>query len=1446
MKYEEKLINYKKSSSHFIKDPNLDNDDRSRLKNEEKVYFSKYGSKNIDNNIENLSDIDGKFKKKSSLPINKSIKKIISINSDYTSNSALNMNQDKKAKSKNSGESVVVPKFYKNIQNSIKLNLDNNHNSSNNSSSITKKNDANSTIRNSLIKTFQDRIFWNQTQIIEVRNKLKEGCQKIIQKKQLDFDEIDGYMQFPNEQSFIDLKEKITDPVFKSFYYKEMRSSELLDKMFKSGFAKLVRELLDSDPDYFVFDYNLIINLFEENLQSTEVDLADIRNQQLQHLLGECIKYQLYPKPTSYLIAYLSSIYKFYDEFKEIISKEPECFEEDYELYNGFTSSEDIFNFSNSRETFNIVVGYCLKNDWEKIAIVLFQTKQEDIDPEIVKISVSSLKLTFLQYLWEFWNKKVAESLKKTIWGIANIANLANIASPSEILDQKLENLNYLNPKIIFTVSDILEEFYRQKVKPAIFNTIISKWGYLQHDRRLLEVLFELKLYEEISTLIQRGLYSYWSFKYSHFEDIIKNQQLNLICFFLEKMQHLCSILNNANIQEIIVLKYMKLGNKIYYGSEMLSCIYKNNWSQDLTKDLCKSILRTIKTKDILNCHSPILTCVSLAEFLSKIGSISVLHESRIEKVVKELLQFCENIQNSTNDESYIKFLMNQRSVYGRTAFQITSENDYYQCLNNPNIGTLVGKMWNGEISQNGLFKASRLHRYLETNKNKQTDPFLEFEPLDANKSYVFQLSVWEDSCSLRYGPESVLTFFLIINYNLYIYFITLDGKYQGSWSDITKHNDKVNFFYFLYLAQAIALNVNIVLQIVWSMLSGRKIKLTYWNLVEFIMLILALSLKIEFHSEQEKLEGINHFQTSSIIETSLLCLNDIIVWIRIAGVLLTFKNFGPIIRMVYLMAILLLKYILIYCLFIVCMSAVFTAIFFGSSDDYKNFSTSLVSLTTPFVNYFRTGSFVKNDLFGAIMVMVYTALSAVLLINLLIAVLSSVYDELSKQVDASHRSILIKYYLKYQWDKKYGYFILLPTALNFVNILVLPFQFIVSKFYKEDQERFNKFICKAFFVVFFFPLIFLAFAVYSLVLIPFCYLKCVISAIKLQFNFRGSQKLKIYVLGKVLFLGLPNLFWFYVQDLYYITKYQFNEPVVQQSNIDRIKNFINKDDILIFLEFIHGRSSKKDENTLNAIFIDYLSYEQMKKIESDFKIKAKADYLDKLRKQAQKSTNASTMMFNPTMHPKKKRKLANGDEVEEDDVTKSFIKKNLIIIEILENFLIETDNEDFNVDIEKLKLLLPKGLEINDDYIQRLIHTDISSINRAVNKLKTSKNVLLQYQLINKIMNNAIKIDKDIDYEVQRNLLIKRTELRENHMLDYTVGFQKMISIMKNISEFSKIKMEKREKKLLREKKLKESDVTTKFGNNDNRTQVSEVSKQVFKRKQTLAKNFGVTLMSK
>lgn len=251
-----------------------------------------------------------------------------------------------------------------------------------------------------------------------------------------------------------------------------------------------------------------------------------------------------------------------------------------------------------------------------------------------------------------------------------------------------------------------------------------------------------------------------------------------------------------------------------------------------------------------------------------------------------------------------------------------------------------------------------------------------------------------------------------------------------------------------------------------------------------------------------------------------------------------------------------------------------------------------------------------------------------------------------------------------------------------------------------------------------------------------------------------------------------------------------FNEYTPPTTNIDRIRSFIKEEDVIIFLDFIHLRNNKPESVSLSQLFQEYLDYERKSQTATNEKYKAKTNYFQKLNDRIKNNKLSNSTLL-----------IANHLGSQADSTLN--IKKNLVIIEILENFVAEEETDDSTVDIEKLKLLLPRGMEINDDYFKRLIYTNISSINKAVDKLRSSKNKVIQYQLINKITNMTIKIDKDMDYEINKNLTIRKTEKRasNDNINQNDQLFINMLNTLGDIHDSNILKLREREITLLRRK---------------------------------------------
>lgn len=781
---------------------------------------------------------------------------------------------------------------------------------------------------------------------------------------------------------------------------------------------------------------------------------------------------------------------------------------------------------------------------------------------------------------------------------------------------------------------------------------------------------------------------------------------------------------------------------------------------------------KTIKTRDILNCHSPILTCILICEFIKEIGDIRVRHQSMCYKLIEDLTNFCKNIQISNPNEDYIRFIMTQKDLSRRTVFQIAAENSFYMILHSPEIGTIVKKMWNGRYEHEAITSSGSIYEFLEDSNTKFSNPFLKINQENFLKSYFYQFSLWKESCSMRYWPESISTVCLITIFNLYIYFLVDSDQVMSNFTDLLYHT---KILLYTYIAWSFCILCNLINNYIFCTLTKRKFILDIWGSIDILNWILSLFLFLNtdkffgVENRSELIESTSLSSFSLIVRCLILSFNDICVWLRITGILLTFKNIGPLIRMISLLSLQTAKYLVVYALYIICFSAIFTEIFYNDSEQFTSFSKTITTLFGGFINNLNTFDFDKYSYFGAIMLLFYVTLSGIMLVNLLIALLSNVYRALSIEVDASHRSVLISFNRRYKWNKEYGFLILLTTPFNIINFFVLPIFFLLRR--KYSLRHLNLKISKIYFLIFYFPFMILLSVIYNLCLIPLAYLKGIIYSFVNEKNHKSDFCQKVLNFFKWIFFGVLFLFYILLRDVYFMCSSVFFSFDTCSSEISRIKKFMKTDDVITFLQFIHKRS-REDRNDLHTLFIDFLLYEQEKKVEIDEEIKEKTYYLDKINnagnQKSHKYKKKSSSYF--VIHGKKESNnnniymgsISENTVIDSDPTLVSgiFVKRNIIIIEILENFLIDDGSDNYIIDIEKLKMLLPMTFNIDNSYIKRLVYTDITSLNRAINKLKRSKNLTLKEQLVNKIETSMAELDNFID-----NIEVNKLDLGNHHL---------------------------------------------------------------------------------
>ena len=1129
------------------------------------------------------------------------------------------------------------------------------------------------------------------------------------------------------------------------------------------------------------------------------------------NILKKLILNKYYPKSELKvkIIAWILAYLKNYDSFRFLIHENPIYFYQENEKYNQFLEEQYILNYGNDIDVFETTITMCFKVKLEKLVIALCEFFPVQIYSENIPIiAAETNSMTFLKYYWEKSTRIEVEKEKKELNERKSKINLnfdsnisgynksisinnnvtvdkSNLNQNESIIitksnEMKKEKLQITNSKRkntftpIFSIDIIIKilckQYYNSPIKTKEINDNLSQlllWKYIEKDPTFIESLFKYNCFEQISALI-----NIWPkekfFKTQYFEEVIYKKQCELIIFYLQE-RDLRQILNDPKIQKFIVDEYIPYGDKLYYASEMLSYIFKTFWDSSLTKNLCKNIIKTIKTRDILNCHSPILTCLLLCEFLNQIKEFSISNIGRCKKVIEELMEFCKKIQESNTDESYISYLMKEKDTKKRSAFQIASDTKQYCLLETPEVGTIVKKMWYGFLSNNGLFTASSLHRYVTDSDRKLNDPFFSFDILDKNKVYFFQMSVWLDSCSLRFFPSLIMTIFLIVVYNLFIYLLNFYGQLMNNFNELNNHLKLLLYFYLIGVSNLL---IDIIFKSTFIKKTKRNSQIEIWVYLDIILFIFAWLIlldtkKVSAEYKNQELEDsiqdllwslhlpfIKEFKNEYskfminfpfLLRVIILSANDFFVWVRVCGVLLTFKEMGPVIRMIISMAVLLIKYILVIVAFLACAASIFAILFNKYSYLFVDLSTSVITLFGGFLNKFELLEFESSRrYFGSILFIFYVCIAGVLLVNLLIAIISSVYEQMSTVVDSSHRAILIQYYNTYKWDERFGYLIFLSSPFNIVNFITMIIETFCIK--NDKKKQFNEKITKLYYLIFYFPIVFGVFLIYTVFLIPLCYFKGIIFMIKYQVSLKILWIKKLRNIFGWIICGIFFLFYLYFRDVLYVILYMYRKVESKTTEFERVKKNLPKEDVIIFLKFIHSNIKEENKQNLHNLFLAYLDFESSEKAQKNAVLKKQTEYLEILNKLSPLSNNQNN---NNNYY---NNNILFKESFEKKNISKNYvriIKKNLMIIEILSSFLINDENGTGMVDVEKMKKLFPFTMNIQDYHLRRFIHCNIHVLNQVMEKVKIRKSTFIQYQLLNRIMSSVQRLDKDIDREL-------------------------------------------------------------------------------------------------
>ena len=1175
----------------------------------------------------------------------------------------------------------------------------------------------------------------------------------------------------------------------KIIYKKILQKENFINMMLINKRMKMLHIILE---DHF-YKFN---SLFPFEYITKKLKLRNkhiFENEELRQFILNVVESGLYEKGLSKVIGWFLVCFDLKQEFIHFININSEFYPYEQRIY--IENDYDLINeYRNNPQNFNEILILCLENGLEELAIELVHVEGKLENGSVITTAIKFKNQAFLKYVWE----EPIISYKRYHLKNRRIFNL------NQDKNKDNESKLFFNKGMkVFNISSLIEQKKKKSfLSKNLITDIISTWKFLDQDNELFNSLFKSDLYDEMNILIYRfPNHKSWRFTKVYFKTIIKNKVINLIlpCLKDEKCKE---VLKEKDIQQFIVNNYLTIGNLLYYGAEMINNIPTAYLDYSLSNTFIDNIIQALKNKVINNCHSPVLTCLILYEIISNIKQISNNFGLKCKKVSNKLMTICKNIDESTSDEKYIKFLLSQKDSKGRTGYEIAAYIPGCPILESNKIGNIVDNMWQGHLRYEGIFDFNILLRFIKSPKSKDTNPFKAFNSPELRKTYFHQICLWKSSCALRFIQESLTTILLIIVYNLFLYYIVNYNEIMSNFNDLT-NRDK--YLLLIYIIWCCTIVLNIPLNIIYCKLSKkRKFSFDFWNCIEIAMMICSFLTLVDTQKLFGKYDDFGNIIPSNkindaafLIKVTILSVNDFLVWLRITGILLTYNEFGSLIRMIYLLSIIVAKYLVIYLIIIIAAATIYTTLFYKASIMYDSYSITFTTLFQGYLQNSKYQYFYYYKKFGAILCIIFVIFGGLILVNMLIILLSNEYEKLSASVVVSHKSTLIKYYKRYKWDKKYGYIIFLATPFNIINYLIIPLHLFFEKKNKnksiknslknlnientnsesdiftktlttdenfdlkdiieknknekiddmhsvgnKKEDSFNSTVTTIYFLLFYFPYIFIIEALTSLLFIPYAYILGIFRSIKNKNSLRKSiNVLFIFILW--ILLGIPFIIFNYLLNLFFLCTTIFNNFDKEEINEKRrIKESITTKEIEKFMQFIHSREHK-DKEDLQTLFRNFLLWENEK---SDKSTRRFSNYIKKITHIGEtKAKNINFTLIGLNNKSSKKNMKKNSSSFSFVFSSRIY-KRNLIIIEILQNFLIE--NDYFIVDIEKMKMILPYTMNINNEYIKTLIYTNISNIQRALNKKNKKRTTFIESKTLNKMNGSVIRLNKVFDGE--------------------------------------------------------------------------------------------------
>ena len=605
----------------------------------------------------------------------------------------------------------------------------------------------------------------------------------------------------------------------------------------------------------------------------------------------------------------------------------------------------------------------------------------------------------------------------------------------------------------------------------------------------------------------------------------------------------------NGNLKlniQLIIIENLRFAPYLFDAINLLGLMPLQEFTMEMFEKICQNLNAYNTNEDaIITCSHPLISLALSAELLVNLGKISKKIRFKSDSVCKSLLLLAFSIQTSIKNEDTLNFFLRvQTDLIGRSALEIYAENKFYDMLEDPNVGMIIGKLWYGAEHEHKLTTFLRMTRILRANSYELYEHLKRKDYLPKNSRFTFQFCQYLLNCSERNFYESVSIMGITLMYQVVVFL----------YVTFTKENElhpKSHYYYDVQIFTNILMLLNLLndlLLIHFYKLTGR-VGVKSNSMKVFINSILFLFLFLNIFDIPELLFPVKDNPDFNILLDGIVYSIILLMsWLKVLLSLRITKLYGSFISIMLNIFWHVFNFFIIFICITLLFAQCFCLFFRESNDNYKLIYDSFLTL-------FNTAwgqvefNFIDLDVFGEVCLILFTTLSNIMLFNLIVGIVNNLFDQYYEKAEAESRAKLVLAHERKKWDKNYGLLILYPSPFNIFTIIFYP----ILIFAGEKREKLNLLFSK--FCYFFIALLIY---IYMLILgILTYFLALFISlfhstyeTLKSSNKSISNNKCKIILLS---FIKRPfELIIYFIEDLIHFWQVVFEEPIIDQEKKKR------------------------------------------------------------------------------------------------------------------------------------------------------------------------------------------------------------------------------------------------------------------------------------------------------